>query len=241
MLWSPRLGTPPPAPAEPLEVQVRPARDLADALDLYALSLEPEWWAQRRAAAAYLLATLNPPRNHRDQWAQVAARLDGAAAPPNAWQCWPRATAWAPAQGWFGPYQNRLSGLRRAQLHGLAGELRPLLEKNDRAAFLERLPAHGGSRGPLMLALTLQPLSPIGREDLLSEDWWWAILMNDSNRQALLAGVRLSRGETPEMPYRWEGKTCVCWSPGWDGRDDGGLLEAPFDRAGAGDWIYRFR
>lgn len=186
---------------------------------------------------------LNPPRDHQAEWARLAPQLERSQ-PANAWQGWQRLALSPPAGGFFRAYQNRLSGLRWAQLEATAERLRPLLEKNDLPAYRQQLPLRGEERGPLGLALTLQPLSEVGREDLLPESWWWEILVQESHRQALRAGVRLARGQQPEMPHRWEGRTCVCWTFAVDGRDDGGQLEAPLDQPGSnapGDWIYRFR
>ncbi|MBX3166834.1 MAG: hypothetical protein KF760_05455 [Candidatus Eremiobacteraeota bacterium] len=235
MIWSPRLAEPA-APAARRTAENTTPSNLPEAIELYTSSQ----WEGRRRAAAYLL---KQPVSQRREWELVSAALAKAPAPASAWQCWPKLSGEAPAQGFFGAYQNRLSGLRRAQLQASAERLRSVLEKNDYAAYLRQLPPEGESRGPLGLALTLQPLSRVGREDLIPYGVWWSILVNQSNDQALRAGIRLSRGQTPEMPHRWEGRTCVCWSPGPDGQDDGGQLEASLDdpSQSLGDWIYRFR
>lgn len=229
MLWSPGLVDRAPAIAE-----VRPdptvSNSLTQALELYTAGVEPVRWESRRRAAAYLL---KQPLSQRAGWELVSAALEKAAHPASAWECWQQFSQTPPAHGLFGAYQNRLSGLRRAQLQARAENLRSVLEKNDYAAYLGQMPLTGDSRGPLGLALTLQPFSQVGRDDLISYDLWWPILVNLSQEQALRAGVRLARNQTPEMPHRWEGRTCVCWSAGPDGKDDGGTLEA--------DWVYRFR
>ena len=238
MLWSPPLA----AQKHPIEnaaVAARSPASLADATDLYVTSFAPSDWEQRRLAASYLL---REPLGHRVQWEHLAVRLDKAPLSPSAWECWQRYATAAPAGGLFGPYQNRLSGLRRAQLQSTAEGLRTALQKNDYVAYREGLSRLGDSSGPLWLALTLQPLSRVGREDLLPAGWWWAILLNQSQDQALHAGIRLARGQIPEMNHRWEGRTCVCWSAGVDGSDEGGKLEAdPQAVESVGDWVYRFR
>jgi len=241
MLWSPGLVD----RRDPLATAVSeayPPSSVAEATELYLKSAEPTRWEQRRLAAAYLLKELNPPLQHRTQWEALAGRLESAPPSPSAWDYWQRYATAAPARGFFGPYQNRLGGLRRAQLQASAERLRDALEKNDYVAYREGLSRLGDSSGPLWLALTLQPLSAVGREDLLPSGWWWAILLNQSQNQALHAGIRLARGKTPEMNHRWEGRTCVCWSPGVDGSDDAGKIEAdPQALESVGDWIYRFR
>lgn len=172
----------------------------------------------RPLEAAALLDDLNPPRDHQAEWAKVGKSLESYV-PLSAWQSWPRYAEASVAHGLLGPYQNRLSALRRAQLQASAERLRPVLEKNDLAAYRRQLPRQGEKRGPLALAFTLQPLSEVGREDLLPEAGWAEILLEQSQYQALRAGVRLARGQQPEMPHRWEGRTCVCWTPGLDGND----------------------
>jgi len=243
MLWSPGLvDRLPPAPEKASDTAT--PSGLTRAIELYTSGLEPTQWEQRRRGAAYLLKELNPPRDHREQWDLVASALEKASAPASAWQCWQRYSAPTVAHGLFGAYQNRLGGLRRAQLQVTAERLRPILERNDYAAYRESLSRLGDSSGPLWLALTLQPQSRVGRDDLLAYGWWWPVLMNQSNDQALQAGIRLAQGKSPDMPHRWEGRTCVCWSPGPDGRDDGGQIEAgrePTSTESVGDWIYRFR
>lgn len=243
LLWSPGLVERSSAPAQIAASETSPDSFKA-ALELYTSSLEPAQWGQRRRAAAYLLETLNPPLDHREQWGLVASALEKAPPAASAWQCWQRYSAPTQAHGLFGAYQNRLGGLRRAQLQATAERLRPILEKNDYAAYRDGLSRLGESSGPLWLALTLQPQSRVARDDLVAYGWWWPVLMNQSNDQALQAGIRLAQGKTPDMPHRWEGRTCVCWNPGPDGRDDGGRIEASREQTsseGVGDWIYRFR
>lgn len=241
MLWSPALNDPG-VPVETAVLESHSPASLAEATELYLKSAEPTRWEQRRLAAAYLLKELNPPSGHRIQWEALAGRLESAPLSPSAWDCWQGYTTAAPARGLFSPYQNRLSGLRRAQLQTSAERLRAALEKNDHVAYREGLSRLGDSSGPVWLALTLHPLSSVGREDLLPSGWWWAILLNQSQDQALHAGIRLARGQNPEMNHRWEGRICVCWSPGVDGSDDDGKIEVdPRAMESAGDWIYRFR
>ena len=243
MLWAPALVERRPA-SRLAPSRARPAAHVQDAVGLYVESRQPEQWEQRRLAAAYLLKQLNPPLAHRTEWELVRARLDRAAPSASAWEWWQSEAGASPAaSGLFAAYQNRLSGLRRAQLQKAALRLKPILEKDDFRGYLEKLPGLGESSGPLWLALSLQPQSQIARDDLIPSAWWWPILMNRSNQQALEAGVRLSLGKTPEMPHRWEGQTCVCWTPGPDGQDDDGRIEASFEPSpeGVGDWVYRFR
>jgi len=244
LLWSPAVGTSPaPASIGPVEAGGVPAT-VAQATQMLVESPHPQDWAKRRAACAYLLKTLDPPLDHRSEWAALWEKLESAPPPASAWECW-RPDGAPPAGGLFGAYQNRLSGLRLLQVQSTAERLRPILQKNDYPAYRAALPLHTELNGPLGLLVTLQPLARVGQDDLIPYPLWWQILLNQSDLEALRAGSRLARGKTPELHHRWENGVCVCWTAGPDGKDEGGILEASREEIpespAVGDWIYRFR
>ena len=231
--------------APPTLEQSRP-ESVEQAVQIYLRSAQPVAWERRREAAAYLIKHLNPPHQHRAEWEDLIRRLKGAPPPASAWDCVVMLNEGeARARGLLGAYQNRLNGLRRQQLSEVAQSLKPVLQADDYLGYLEKLPATGESSGTLSLMFRLRPMARIGREDLLPYSIWWAILANRSNAQALQAGLRLSQGKAPEIPYRQDGQDCVCWTAGPNGKDEGGLMEASLqevpDSDPGGDWIYRFR
>jgi hypothetical protein len=245
MLGSPPLldSTAPMAPAPSMEA--RP-QTVAEAEQIYLKSLQPADWENRRAAAAYLIAHLNPPRQYRKEWEDIDRSLRNAPQPASAWDCALLLNnGQERARGLLGAYQNRLSGLRRQQLNEVAESLKPVLQANDYPGYRERLPVQGEISGPLGLMLDLRPMARVGREDLLPYPVWWGILANASNARALQAGLRLSQGKAPELPYRIEGADYACWTAGPDGKDEGGLVEASLQEVPesdpGGDWVYRFR
>ena len=194
MLWSPALMDRPPARQSAAEEARQPGSP-AEAVDLYRKSAEPWEWEQRRLAASFLLKR---PLSERGHWEALGRALEKDPPPLSAWEVWQASSFFSPpASGLFGAYQNRLASLRQAQLQAAAEPLRETLQKSDYAAYQQALPRLGDSSGPLWLALSLQPQLQICREDLLPDGWWWALLLNQSQHQALLAGVRLARGEAP--------------------------------------------
>ncbi|MFN8611139.1 MAG: hypothetical protein U0931_26585 [Vulcanimicrobiota bacterium] len=246
MLGSPPLtDSPSPVPGQAAPGWSEPS-SLEQATDIYIGSGQPQDWGRRRAASAYLLARLNPPQQHRNEWERLGQRLKSAPPAATAWDCLILASHNpVRARGWLGPYQNRLNGLRQQQITEASLSLKEILNSNDYVGFVQKLPSQGESSGVLGLTLFLQPVARIGREDLLPYGLWWGVLANQSNEQALQAGLRLSLGKAPQLPYRQEGRECVCWTAGPDGQDEGGLVEAslsePADEPVTGDWIYRFR
>ncbi|MBS2037879.1 hypothetical protein JST97_23035 [bacterium] len=219
---------------------------VAQATRMYVQSRQPEDWEKRRAGAEFLLGALNPPRLHRTEWEALARELDQAQPAATAWDCALQLTQ-SPVRsgGLLGAYQNRLDQLRARQVGQALEPLKPILQVNDYRAFLEQVPAQGQPAGFFDLMVSMRPMAQLGREDLLPYPLWWGVLVNQSDGQALQAGLRLARGQSPQFSYRREGSEILFWTVGPDGIDDGGALEASRKEvssgAQGGDWIYRFR